>query len=290
MTTEYFSDREQGPRPRNIEEISENAWGGIVAIVESRIADGSFGYKFSMECQDGGAVFGTNTISFISAVEADIPVLSFPLRKENVPHTLVSLDLIQFCYRCVAKPIKREHHGFYKHYHLDFNQEEGQIEFRDDINRIFSRNCLSYELKYDGRIERLAPPVLSEALSIARFRTGELELDSMLEAARNKYLDPDLEVRKDALEKLWDAWERLKTLEFPEDKKKSLEILLDKVSTEPKFKEVIGNDARALTNIGNDFYIRHKEIGKAPIGSNEQVDYFFHRMFSMIFLILRTKE
>ena len=38
----------------------------------------------------------------------------------------------------------------------------------------------------------------------------------MLEAARKKLLDPDLSVRNEALETLWDAWERIKALEILE--------------------------------------------------------------------------
>lgn len=43
-----------------------------------------------------------------------------------------------------------------------------------------------------------------------------------------------------------------------------------------------------MTGIENAFVIRHTEADKTPIDSKEQVDYFFHRMFAMIWLILKS--
>jgi hypothetical protein len=40
---DYFSDREQGPRPRTEEVISVAAWGGVVGLVRSLISTGAFG-------------------------------------------------------------------------------------------------------------------------------------------------------------------------------------------------------------------------------------------------------
>ena len=46
MSDLYFSDREQGPRPRTIEQIGATVWTALRYLIESRIEDGSFGYKF----------------------------------------------------------------------------------------------------------------------------------------------------------------------------------------------------------------------------------------------------
>ena len=48
----------------------------------------------------------------------------------------------------------------------------------------------------------------TEILSPTMFRTGDVETDRLLETARQKILKPHKEVRQDALEKLWDAFER----------------------------------------------------------------------------------
>jgi hypothetical protein len=131
-------------------------------------------------------------------------------------------------------------------------------------------------------------PVLRDPLSHATFKTGDPALDGMLQSAQSKFLSNNPDLRKEALEKLWDSWERLKTLEPGKDKKDSARILLDETTTEPAFRESLEAEARALTEIGNNFMIRHTEAGKIPIASAEQVEYFFHRMFSLIRLILHS--
>lgn len=169
---------------------------------------------------------------------------------------------------------------------MSFDQEEGKEALREDINRVFARNGIAFDLKTDGTIERLAPEEIREALRSATFMTGDDDLNALLETARAKYLDPDLNIRKESLEKLWDAWERQKTLE-DKDKKKGATTLLNKSATEPTFRALLEEDAEKLTAIGNNFRIRHSETTKAPIETSEQVDYLFHRMFALVRLLLK---
>lgn len=290
MGAAYFSDRELGPLPRGEEEISPSAWSGIFGAIQSRIADMSFGYRYPLGCLDGLGSYGFDESLFYRALEAEIPNISQPLYPGEVPPTLAVLDLIEFCHRAIGKPVTTTYHDFYGHWHLHFKPEEGQAAFRDDINRILARNGLVYELKSDGKIDRLAPVVLREALASAVFRTGDTDLDSLLEAARTKYLNPSLTVRQESLEKLWDAWERLKTIELPGKGKKALSVtaLLDKAATEPTFRETLEDEARELTDIGNKFRIRHSETDKVPLELSEHGDYLFHRLFALIRLLLRT--
>ena len=98
--------------------------------------------------------------------------------------------------------------------------------------------------------------------------SGDNILDELLEASRNKFLNRSLDVRRESLEKLWDAWERLKTIEPGKDKKASSEVVLDKTSTEPAFRELIETEAKELTEIGNQFMIRHTETNKVPIAKS----------------------
>jgi hypothetical protein len=131
-------------------------------------------------------------------------------------------------------------------------------------------------------------PVLREPLIHATFKTSDTALDGLLQSAQTKFLSGNPALRKEALEKLWDSWERLKTLEPGKDKKDSTRILLDRVTTEPTFRASLEAEAKALTDIGNSFMIRHTEIGKIPISAAEQTEYLFHRMFSLIRLMLQS--
>ncbi|MGD0080768.1 MAG: hypothetical protein ABSB80_09000 [Methanoregula sp.] len=139
-----------------------------------------------------------------------------------------------------------------------------------------------------GKIIRLAPEGLRELLQETNFNTGDTAFDTLFNTARIKYLSAHFEDRKVALEKLWDAWERLKSLEIPGDKRASLSKLLEKTTPTLELREKLDSEARALTEIGNQFMIRHTETDKIPITSSDQIDYFFHRLFSLIYLILKS--
>jgi hypothetical protein len=139
-------------------------------------------------------------------------------------------------------------------------------------------------------VVRLAPTVLREMLQAATFQTGDSTLDSILESARVKFLNPNPQIRREALEKLWDAWERLKTIEAGDDKKSQVKNLLDKAAAESNFRKLLETEAKALTDIGNNFLIRHSETNRTPIGPEPHVDYLFHRLFSLVWMVLKTRE
>lgn len=286
---EYFSDRELGPRPRTSEEISLPVWRGLVHLIRGRLDDGSFGYRYPLYCPDGRGVCGSDETDFSAAVEGEIPGMKWPPDLRDTPPTPQILDLLEFCHRVIAKPIPVGYHSYFGHNHFEYDREAGQATFREEVNRIFARNGIAFELGGDGRITRLGPPGLREALKHTLFNTGDSDLDSLLETARQKYFSPDPRVRLESLEKLWDAWERLKTLEKPElGKKASTAALLDRAAPEPVFRGVLEREARELADIGNSFRIRHSEVDKVPVDPGDQTDYLYHRMFSLIRFLLRT--
>lgn len=301
--TNYFSDREQGPKSRIEELVSPAVWGGIVGLVKSLIATGAFGAKYPESCQDGQGYIGTDEKAMALAIQAEIPGIAWPLTTTKrvqqgfyseeqpfAPDTLLVLDFIEFCYRIVAKPIQGSHHKYFDHYHLSFNDEEGKQTFREDINRIFLRNNLAFELSPTGQIVRLAPAVLRESLSSARFCTGDATLDRMLEDSRIKFLNPDPAVRREAVERLWDCWERLKSLESPNNKKQSVETLLHKAAPNTAFFLVLETEARTLNEIGNSFHIRHSEVNQSAVTDSAHIDYLFHRLYGMMHLLLSKKD
>jgi len=313
MNSDYFSDRELGPTVRINEEIGREAWGGIVSIIDNLIKDGSFGLAFPDTCQDQGAmIVGTNEQSMLLSIKSEIPNLIkyeersdsgfdgveelvtitinyWPLDISRKPTTITILDIIEFCYRHVAKVTGRVLHSYCRHNHLTFDKQDGQIEFAQKINIVFSRNGLAFELKPGGHIERLGPPILRESLRNAVFATGDSILDKMLEDSRSKFFSPKSDIRREALEKLWDSWERIKSIENPTNKRESIKTLLDKASPEHNFRDRLEQEATELTKIGNNFLIRHSEIGKPPIETLEQIDYLFHRLFAMIFMLLAKR-
>ena len=169
--------------------------------------------------------------------------------------------------------------------------ENGREKFQEEINDIFRRNQIMYTLTEEGKIERIAYTVLKEELASAHFSTEDPELNGMFEKARQKFFDPSEETRREALKDLWDAWERLKTLENP-DKKAGITALLDNTtgSESPKFRDAIEQEAIELTRIGNKLQIRHSEKNQEKVSDVAHIDYLFHRLFSLIQLILRARK
>lgn len=300
--SDYFSDRENGPRARTEQVISPIVWAGVVATVQALVNSGAFGLRFPERCPDGQAVCGSDLDALAASIVAEMPGLAWPLettrqledgflaqRELFAPDTLLILDFIEFIYASVARPIPGKHHDYFSHHHLTFDQQSGQEEFRGTINRIFSRNGVAFEMLSTGRIVRVLPPVLGEDLKRTIFRTGDRTLDNMLDECRIKFSDRNPLVRREALERLWDGWERLKSLADPSDKKKSIKIILDATSAEPSLRQRLESEAIELTSIGNSHLIRHSEVNQVPVIDVDQVDYLFHRLFAMIQLVLRKK-
>lgn len=217
-------------------------------------------------------------------------ILSITFLYPEPPPTHVVLDMVEFCWRNVGHPIRKGYHNFFKHHHLEFDIEKGQKNFCDWINTIFRRNSLAYELKPNGRVERLVPAVLRKTLR--SFSTGDAELDNLLEKAQKKFLDPRVSVRREALQSLWDAWERLKTCCDPSGKKKKgITSLLNVVSGGlPKLRDTLEEEPKNLTDIGNSFLIRHSEVSQEKVVDSTHVDYLFYRLFVFIHLFVERKK
>lgn len=282
---QYFSDREHGEQPRVNPEIPSSAWDGIAWLIQERVDDGSFRlnpYEKLWESKK----------RFDATIKSEIPALIGRLDKisrMNQPPLVATMDTIEFCWKAVNKYEKVSVYPYFGQTAESADKQAGQTEFRERINHIFRRNGVAFDLTVQGRIERLVPGPVGSALRGAVFQTGDAELDQLLETARGKILVPDENSHRDALEKLWDAWERLKTVEHS-DKKTGAKKMLDKSagSSQQTFRDLLGAEAKALTDAGNQLRIRHSETKQERLEESEQVDYLFQRMFSLIYFILRS--
>lgn len=145
---------------------------------------------------------------------------------------------------------------------------------------------MAYELGDNGKVRRILPAVIADALARAYFRTGDATLDVMLEESRRKFSDPDPLIRREALERLFDSWERIKSM-ADSNKAQSIKIILDRCATAPEFRKALENEARELTQIGNSHLLRHHEVQQSPLIDTKHVDYLYHRLFALVELIIR---
>ena len=282
-----FTERHGQVAPRIAEALDEATRNALLSLISARIDEECFGLTFPSKCGDGYAYAGTDVAKLRDTVKGLGVLWPADVVSADPPSDARIFDLVEFSYEFIAEAKDPWHHSYMSHSHYSYDREAGRAQFAHAINRVFERNGMAFELK-DGEVSRVAPAVLHESLSEAAFHTGDGVLDELLELSRQRFLHRSLDVRRESLEKLWDAWERMKTVEAGSDKKASVKVLLDKAATEPVFRGHLEREALELTNIGNTFMIRHTETDRIPVIESTQVDYLFHRMFAMIRLLLRA--
>lgn len=126
--------------------------------------------------------------------------------------------------------------------------------------------------------------VNTELLFNQETNTKDTELNSLIDESKNRFLNPS--DKQIALEKIWDAFERIKTYYNP-DKKKSLITLINNISTDIDAAE-FEKEFRTLTEIGNSYRIRHHEKGKRKIDDHFQMDYLYFRVLALIDLCIKA--
>lgn len=122
----------------------------------------------------------------------------------------------------------------------------------------------------------------SELLNQSPPRSIDELINEKIEESKIYIRSKDSKQKQIALEKIWDTFERLKTV-YEEDKKKSVTRLIDTVSKESAVtKELLSKEFQQLTQIGNAYHIRHFENGKEPIHSDNFREYLYFRILSLI--------
>ena len=315
MSMKYFSDKEGVNNGSISFKISANVWNGIAVIVNSLIGNNLLAKDFPKQCPDVNGICGVDEQSFYMAAFAvisgtqrllprhggyiqylsstsqfDIPFESEEeIEKKKICFTYDVLDFIEFTYRHINDVQNGAYHDYFKHYELKFpDTVVARVKFVSEINEIFERNYVGFKLCDDGIIQRIVDEVLLHPICSSK---KELKLEELIQDATHKFRNPRLNERKIALEKLWDAFERLKTIEIPEEKqkKRSADILLSKASLgQAPFKDILENECKTLTNIGNQYQIRHFEKYTEQIASEEHLDYLFYRMYSLVSLLSRV--
>lgn len=304
----YFSDRHGPAVPRVHENITAPVWAGIVTAVRQRLTDGSLARAFPEQlCPDSGAaITGADENGFSDSLRAYVPQIADflgvggTLDRNIVPPTLAALDLIEFVARRLEAPQYAKLHdwnGVHSDYHFAGGasrqnfQEGARNEFRTEVEVLFARNGMVFTFGGDLCVKRLGPLAVRETIAAFYPATGDAELDGKLNDALGRFKSPRASDHEDAAEKLWDAFERLKTLELGANGKKqaSADQLLDRATKgNAEFRKVLTTEFKALTDIGNTFSIRHHEHQQNQLPGNDATDYLFIRLFSIIDHVLRA--
>lgn len=175
---------------------------------------------------------------------------------------------------------KRDFRKHAKDHQLNHEKEYKKAikEFKEILNdslEIDDGMDLSYLLDLNVNVELLFD---------RKTKTNDEQLDLLINEAKDRFFIP--KDKQIALEKLWDAFERIKTY-FNSNKKKSSTELVTKASEGFDFK-LIEDEFKLLTKIGNEYKIRHHETDKKEVAKSKHIDYLFFRMLSLIDLCIKS--
>lgn len=203
------------------------------------------------------------------------------------------LDLIEFHAKNIKDIRERWNNDQYRNFKIidTFDTSEVFCEFQNEINKIFSITGLLYTVTDEKIVERVTEfSIIDHNMEESISQIKEDGLKELLQDAIALHRTPHPSARQDAVEKLWDALERLKTY-YGDDKKYSVRRIIDDISLENNyFKEMFDSEFRELTKLGNECRIRHHEKNKVKIKDIRHYDYLFNRGMALIALVIQYLE
>lgn len=234
---------------------------------------------------------------FITRIKIRIPSLfinesdeiSVPER-DNEYDQYALLDLIEYLALNI-KDISEHWNNQYQNYKTIDCLETSYIfeNFKKEINEIFTEGGLLYKLTDEKIIERIVEnSPLTVEIENSFEMVNEVGIRELLKDAVALYKTPSFTARQDSVEKIWDAFERIKTYYTEFDKKESSEKIVNNMSDgDSNFYILFNDEFKNLTNIGNNYRIRHHETNKIDITDVRYYDYLFNRCLSLIALVVQ---
>lgn len=162
---------------------------------------------------------------------------------------------------------------------LENNYTVGQVIL--ELASMFKYKELAYPMSvsFSAILEKIGNRLINMPDTNNASRTfivsADPELNALMEKAQKLFLNGD---KQSALEKIWDAYERLKTIWS--EKKDFSDVLLQNGSNLTK--EDLEHELKALTYIGNNYQIRYFETNKTKITNDCERDYLYYRMLALL--------
>lgn len=250
--------------------------------VEDMMKADLFSYDFPEHCPDNNAPCGCD-VNRMKTVFYGETGINYD-ETMDTPSEGGIFSLVEFLYNHCSKPTHYREHSFFGHLDIgEVSKNLGQQRFTTEVNSLFKKLKIPFTLD-SGKIIKMGNEIFEKVIDPNIFNTEDAQTNVLLKKSISFFKEVDRTNRSMALEKLWDAWERIKTLEDV-DKKTGVEKLLSKGIANEELRKQIDNEAKILTSIGNQFQIRHFEKDKIPL-NEEDVDYLYYRLFNLILRLL----
>src|ERR1700722_14757486 len=162
-----FTDRYGQGLPRTKEELDDETRAALWGLLTNRIQEEWFGFAFPDQCGGGYVDAGTATNRLqrdMAAYKILWPPDQLDTRDRATDGQV--FDAVEYSFQHVAEPSDPSYHSYMSHSHWSYDQDKGRAKFEADINLLFQRNGLAFELK-EGEVRRIAPTGLQEALGEA---------------------------------------------------------------------------------------------------------------------------
>lgn len=177
---------------------------------------------------------------------------------------------------------------------LTLSNSPQTLQFDKDLKSLILTSVKNGILTLNLR-ETLEIDTITQSLTDLQSDNQDNLLNNMIKKAKDNWVERNyFETTKD----LWNIFERIKTLQNADKKKKeSAEELISAISQNlfPKekdqlaFIDMLNCEFTSLTKIGNENTIRHTEIDKTEIhDKNEVLKYYIKRISALLELILST--
>ena len=298
-----YTQRTFGSKPRINDEITLPLWKGIVAFLEKMEQKNFFAESYPEGCMDNQTdIWSTDTNKLSDELEI-YTELTWPLKTAKksdsyfedsqpyIPTKYEIFDTLELLFQKISTPSNGFYHTFCRHHHLIFtNDNIAKTEFSTQINDLFNAKGMIYEFNpTNGHVETVVGEETKQLISNALAgKMMDAQYKGMLETACIQITNFRIDIAYQGLEKLWDAYERLKCYFDPKNQKEksiSASRIVALFGDNLLFQTEVNEEICKLTELGNALRILLSETYQLALTNHKQIHYLFRRCLALIVLI-----
>lgn len=258
-------------------------------VVLDDLADANyFALNAPDECSDGHPV-GWSPVGMHRQLIKQLGRADWPLDPDSSMTDEELIPYIQAIYQFIAKPTKQQFHLFCGANHpTEFDVTAGRYDYTVMVNELLERFQTGYRMQ-SGTVRTAASSVLGANLGEALPFGTDTHLRDLVTKAVLDYRSPQLADKFTAVQGLAAAYERIKSIPEPSNKRESTTQLIARMTPEADARQHLNELFTAVTNLSNTMTIRHHEVGKIEISRDRDlVDFLFHMYYNIVRLSLLT--
>lgn len=270
-------------RPSVVQPLGKGFWYAFRVSLDEFAGKNYFTENFGDECSDGHPVSWLDK-RVKSLIEATYGQFDWPISKDDTPDERIILDLVEFFYVYISEPVKSWFHQYCGSNHPEkFDLGKGRYSYTVKVNALFERFRQPYKL-VKGKVLKANSTILDDNLILPDIEISveDEHLKELIARALDHFYNSKVNHKIDGLCSLVDAYERLKTIKNPSNKKDSAEALVKALALEEGMAPHIDALFRELTTISNQTTIRHHEVGKEVIKDQATIEFLFYAYYNAI--------